>query len=123
MNSKERYWDVRDYLESFLEEAEPCIGEVEVRGMEVVLAEKKFGSKTTITLDLGDDGKLIINRLVNLADKNQVTWEVYEPFSIGLDANITVDTFFHYLVRELLRDALNENLTPTAVIVISHDER
>lgn len=123
MNSKERYWNVRDYLESFLEEAEPCIGEVEVRGMEVVLAEKKFGSKTTITLDLGDDGKLVINRLVNLADKNQVTWEVYEPFSIGLDANIPVDTFFHYLVRELLRDALNENLTPTAVIVISHDER
>lgn len=123
MNSKERYWNVRDYLESFLEEAEPCIGEVEVRGMEVVLAEKRFGSKTTITLDLGEDGKLVINRLVNLADKNQVTWEVYEPFSIGLDANIPVDTFFHYLVRELLRDALNENLTPTAVIVISHDER
>ena len=123
MNSKERYWNVRDYLESFLEEAEPCIGEVKVRGMEVVLAEKKFGSKTTITLDLGDDGKLIINRLVNLADKNQVTWEVYEPFSIGLDANIPVDTFFHYLVRELLRDALNENLIPTAVIVISHDKR
>lgn len=123
MNSKERYWNVRDYLESFLEEAEPCIGEVEVRGMKVVLAEKKFGSKTTITLDLGGDGKLVINRLVNLADKNQVTWEVYEPFSIGLDANIPVDTFFHYLVRELLRDALNENLTPTAVIVISHNER
>lgn len=123
MNSKERYWNVRDYLESFIEEAEPCIGEVEIRGMEVVLAEKKFGSKTTITLDLGDDGKLIINRLVNLADKNQVTWEVYEPFSIGLDANIPVDTFFHYLVRELLRDALNENITPTAVIVISHNER
>lgn len=123
MNSKERYWNVRDYLESFLEEAEPCIGEVEVRGMEVVLAEKKFGSKTTITLDLGDDGKLVINRLVNLADKNQVTWEVYEPFSIGLDANIPVDTFFHYLVRELLRDSLNESLAPTAVIVISHNER
>ena len=123
MNSKERYWNVRDYLESFLEEAEPCIGEVEVRGMEVVLAEKKFGSKTTITLDLGDDGKLVINRLVNLADKNQVTWEVYEPFSIGLDANIPVDTFFHYLVRELLRDALYESLAPTAVIVISHNER
>lgn len=123
MNSKERYWNVRDYLESFLEEAEPCIGEVEVRGMEVVLAEKKFGSKTTITLDLGDDGKLVINRLVNLADKNQVSWEVYEPFSIGLDANIPVDTFFHYLVRKLLRDALYENLTPIAVIVISHDKR
>ena len=123
MNSKERYWNVRDYLESFLEEAEPCIGEVEVRGMEVVLAEKKFGSKTTITLDLGDDGKLVIIRLVDLADKNQVTWEVYEPFSIGLDANIPVDTFFHYLVRELLRDALYESLAPTAVIVISHKER
>lgn len=123
MNSKERYWNVRDYLESFLEEAEPCIGEVKVRGMEVVLAEKKFGSKTTITLDLGDDGKLIINRLVDLADKNQVTWEIYEPFSIGLDANIPVDTFFHYLVRELLRDALHENIIPTAVIVISHSER
>ena len=123
MNSKERYWNVRDYLESFLEEAEPCIGEVEVRGMEVVLAEKKFGSKTTITLDLGDDGKLVINRLVDFATGGQVTWEVYEPFSIGLDANIPVDTFFHYLVRELLRDALYENLTPTAVIVISHNER
>lgn len=123
MNSKERYWNVRDYLESFLEEAEPCIGEVEIRGMEVVLAEKKFGSKTTITLDLGDDGKLVINRLVNLADKNQVTWEVNEPFSIGLDANIPVDTFFHYLVRELLRDALHENIIPIAFIVISHSER
>lgn len=123
MNSKERYWNVRDYLESFLEEAEPCIGEVKVKGMEVVLAEKKFGSKTTITLDLGDDGKLVINRIVDWTAENQVTWEVYEPFSIGLDANIPVDTFFHYLVRELLRDALNENITPTAVIVISHSER
>lgn len=123
MNSKERYWNVRDYLESFLEEAEPCIGEVKVKGMEVVLAEKKFGSKTTITLDLGDDGKLVINRIVDWTAENQVTWEVYEPFSIGLDANIPVDTFFHYLVRELLRDALYESRIPTAVIIISHDER
>lgn len=123
MNSKERYWNVRDYLESFLEEAEPCIGEVKVKGMEVVLAEKKFGSKTTITLDLGDDGKLVINRIVDWTAENQVTWEVYEPFSIGLDANIPVDMFFHYLVRELLRDALYESRIPTAVIIISHDER
>lgn len=123
MNSKERYWNVRDYLESFLEEAEPCIGEIEVRGMEVVLAEKQFGSKTTITLDLGDDGKLVIHRIVDWAAENQVTWEVYEPFSIGLDANIPVDTFFHYLVRELLMDALHESQIPTAVIGISHKER
>lgn len=123
MNSKERYWNVRDYLESFLEEAEPCIGEVKVKGMEVVLAEKQFGSKTTLTLDLGDDGKLVIHRIVDWTAENQVTWEVYEPFSIGLDANIPVDTFFHYLVRELLRGALYESQIPTAVIIISHDER
>ena len=39
MNSKERYWNVRDYLESFLQEAEPYIGKVTLKGMKVMIDE------------------------------------------------------------------------------------
>ena len=120
MNGKERYWNVRDYLESFLQEAEPYIGEVPVRGMEVSLDETEQGSKTVITLDLGEEGKIVINRLVN---GNKIEWEIYEPFSIGLDANVPVDTFFHYIVRDLLLTALHEQKEPVSSLRIAYSKR
>lgn len=120
MNSKERYWNVRDYLESFLQEAEPYIGEVPIRGMEVSLDEAEYGSRTVITLDLGEEGEIVINRLVEGADIN---WEVYEPFSIGLEANVPVDTFFHSLVSDLLVTALHEQKEPVSSLSIVYSKR
>ena len=120
MNSKERYWNVRDYLESFLQEAEPYIGEVSVRGMVVSLDETERGSRTVITLDLGEEGEIVINRLVS---GSEIKWEIYEPFSIGLDANIPVDTFFHSLVKDLLLTALHEQKEPVSSLSIAYSKR
>lgn len=120
MNSKERYWNVRDYLESFLQEAEPYIGEVPVKGMEVSLDETERGSRTVITLNLGDEGEIVINRLVS---GSEVKWEIYEPFSIGLDANIPVDTFFQSIVKDLLLTALHEQKEPVSSLSIAYSKR
>lgn len=120
MNGKEIYWNVRDYLESFIQEAEPYIGEVPVKGMEVSLDETEQGSRTVITLDLGEEGEIVINRLVS---GSEIKWEVYEPFSIGLDANISVDTFFHPLVRDLLLTALHEQKEPVSSLSIAYSKR
>lgn len=120
MNSKERYWNVRDYLESFLQEAEPYIGKVTLKGMKVMIDETEYGSRTVILLDLDKKGVLSIRRLVEGADIN---WEVYEPFSIGLDANVPVDTFFHSLVSDLLVTALHEQKEPVSSLSIAYSKR
>lgn len=120
MNSKERYWNVRDYLESFIQETEPYIGEVSVKGMEVSLDETERGSRTVITLNLGDEGEIVINRLVS---GSEVKWEIYEPFSIGLDANIPVDTFFQSIVKDLLLTALHEQKEPVSSLSIAYSKR
>ena len=120
MNSKERYWNVRDYLESFLQEAEPYIGEVPVKGMEVYLDETERGSRTVIILNLDDEGEIVIKRLVS---GSNIKWEIFEPFSIGLDANVPVDTFFHYLVRELLLTAIHEQKEPVSSLSIAYSKR
>lgn len=120
MNSKERYWNIRDYLESFLQEAEPYIGEVPVRGMEVSLDETEQGSRTVITLNLGEEGEIVINRLVS---GSNIKWEIYEPFSIGLDANVPVDTFFQSIVKDLLLTALQEQKEPVSSLSIAYSKR
>ena len=120
MNSKERYWNVRDYLESFLQEAEPYIGKVTLKGMKVMIDETELGSRTVLTLDLGEEGKIVINRLVS---RSEVKWEIYEPFSIGLEANVPVDTFFHSLVKDLLLTALHEQKEPVSSLSIVYSKR